>query len=88
MSRTDRRDPRAPASASEGSHDEGGGPIRFGCGFVFGVASAVGSAWTWWDLGGLLGAAIVLGLLGGGLSYRYGDRFWHWLSDRGRWWWP
>jgi hypothetical protein len=62
--------------------------LRFGCGFVFGglvaffVALRELAAFTdtFWAV--VVGVAVVFGLL----AVRYGDAFWHGVSEWFRWW--
>lgn len=62
--------------------------LRFGCGFVFGaivaffviirgVAAFSGTFWA---------VVVVVAIGFGFFAMRYGDRFWHGVSDWFRWW--
>ena len=62
--------------------------LRFGCGFVFGaiiaffvilreIAAFSGTFWS---------AVAFAAIISGFLAMRYGDRFWHGVSDWFRWW--
>jgi len=64
--------------------------LRFGCGFVMGLALGAGTALHLAISNGYYGAAIwlVCGLVCGVLAMHFGDRFWHSLSGfMNRWWW-
>jgi hypothetical protein len=72
------------------SSDKAEKVIRFGCGFVFGlivgvsslILFLVGNDSSW------LASALVVALIFGALSMRYGDPFWRWLSRLSLWgWW-
>ena len=62
--------------------------IRFGCGFAFGGLVAFFSALrelavftgSFWAV--VAGVAVIFGFL----AARYGDAFWHDVSDGFRWW--
>ena len=58
--------------------------IRFGCGFLLGVATAIGALLTTlWRLQSVVAACVLVGLLCGYFAMRFGDRFWDFVL---RWW--
>jgi hypothetical protein len=62
--------------------------IRFGCGFIFGLA--VGGAEfarsTYESVGLIAAITVIAALACGFIALKYGDRFWHWMIERWRWW--
>ena len=56
--------------------------IRFGCGFVFGLALfSLSSIWfVYEDRGFYLGTVLVAAVLFGLAALRYGDAFWRWFA--------
>jgi hypothetical protein len=62
--------------------------IRFGCGFTFGlIIGFFGFAKIMYASPGLVVAsAVIAALVCGWLALKYGDRFWHQMIQRWRWW--
>jgi hypothetical protein len=65
--------------------------VRFGCGVLFGLVLGVIVAFQF-PLDTAVGWFVVLAVLGlvcGFLAAKYGDEFWHSLTDwfAGWWWW-
>lgn len=60
--------------------------VRFGCGALFGLIVGLGSIYSLPSVGPVIAVAVALALVCGGLSARYGERFW---SSASRWlgWW-
>ncbi len=64
--------------------------IRFGCGFLFGLVIVffefARTIYRHNSVGFVITCAVILALVCGWLALKYGDRFWHYVLERVRWW--
>jgi hypothetical protein len=62
--------------------------VRFGCGFIAGLAvGGLGTAYAFYDSGfPIIAISIGVALVFAFAALRFGDSFWRWLSRFSIWW--